>query len=415
MSRSNLFLLLLLGAAAGVAPLACTAASYDAPSAGDTSELSADSLARCKRTPPRADRTRKVVVSHPYAELDGGGISAGGTLFEVLELSKTGALTKTGVTFDMGAAANTGIVFTPDGQVGIVAQTDANSNGTLGVFRFDKSGAVHVVHAAFKGSFYPDRVVMDPSGARAFVVDFDTTANHGGVYQVDIACDGTLTDRGLVVPGSTPAAMAFLPNSPKKFLLSAGAALGSPAGADTDLIDVSHTKPRLGASGTAFADGKAIASALTITPDGKYALIADNAFEAGNRIAVVQVDGLKLVDVMQTLNPGDVAMSPFGNAALVLNTLGNDALRVFAYDPSNASAPFVDKGEIAYKHGRPQLPENAVVIGVGSLKGEVLVAENLAVRQVAFAPDGTAADVGLVAFGDGSRVTDYVGVVGVQP
>jgi hypothetical protein len=70
-----------------------------------------------------------------------------------------------------------------------------------------RDGTPVVVHAAFTGDFYADRVVMDPGGARAYVVDPNTTANAGGIYQLSIACDGGLGDEGLLLQASSPGAL----------------------------------------------------------------------------------------------------------------------------------------------------------------------------------------------------------------
>jgi len=70
-------------------------------------------------------------------------------------------------------------------------------------------------------------------------------------------------------------------------------------------------------------------------------------------------------------------------------------------------------GEVNYQNGNPQLPSAAVVITRGTLNGRVLVAENLAVRQLQFAAGSAISDVGLTSFGSG--IPNIVGTVGVQP
>ena len=363
---------------------------------------SADGATACPRLPADADRVRKVVVSHPFGD---GGKGVG---FEVLDLSASGTLTRANVTFTMGTANDRPIHFTADGAIGLVAQDD----GSLGVFRFDESGKPVVVHAAFQMGFYAEDVVVAPDGRRAFVLDSDTAKNGGGVYEVAIACDGRLSSRGLVVPGDNPQAMAFLDGASGRAILAARSALASPMGDDTHLIDLAAA-PALVASGSAFADGMAIASSVATTIDGKFALISDNGLGVGSRVAVVALPSLKSVQILLTPNPAAVVTSPFGDAALVLNSDGKDALRLFKYDAGNGGAPFALVGEVAYQNGKPQLPSAAVVIARGLLKGRVLVAENLAVRQLQFHAGGTLSDVGLVSFGGGNSA--IVGVVGVQP
>ena len=114
-----------------------------------------------------------------------------------------------------------------------------------------------------------------------------------------------------------------------------------------------------------------------------------------------------------TPNPAGVVMSPFGNALLLMNSDGEDALRVVRYDAANDVAPFSIGALIALKGGKTELPSIASVVSRGGLKGRILVAENLAVRQLAFAADGTITDVGAKA--DFVGMTGIVGSLGVQP
>jgi DNA-binding beta-propeller fold protein YncE len=356
----------------------------------------------CLRALAPADRARKVVVSHPF---QAAGVK--GKRFEVLDLAASGALAKTGTTFDMGTANASPIVFTPDGRVGLVAQED----GSVGVFEIADGGAVRVVHAAFKDKFYAGAIVLDEAGTRAFVVDANTANNGGGVHALAIRCDGTLAYQGLLVPGGTANAMTLLPTDPSKAVLFAGKAFASAAGKETHLVDLAG--PTLVASGTAFPGGDAIASSIAVTPDGKYALVADDSVVAGNRVAVVALPGMTLVQTLPTEYPAAVVASPFGNAALVLNDDSTDHVSVLAYDASNAAAPFTNTGRMTYAFPRPQIPTTAVAITRGALKGRVLVSENLAVRQLQFTPAGGVTDT--EKFSMGAGIPEIVGVVGVQP
>ncbi|MEO7110182.1 MAG: hypothetical protein ABI183_07090, partial [Polyangiaceae bacterium] len=332
------------------------------------------------------------------------------SLFEVLSLSADGTLTRAtpNVTFSMGPASTSSIVFTPDGKVALVAQDD----GTIGVVRFDASGPV-VVHAAFKGPFYAGSIVVDPTGAHAYVLDADTSNNGGGVYQVDIACDGSLTSKGLVVPGGTANQMAFVPST-SRAVLAAGGAFNAPDGSDTDLIDFSGSTPSLVASGFGFVDGGAIVSSVTVMPDGKFALAADNGIIVGNRLAAIALPSMKNAGILATPNPAALVASPFDNAVLLLNSDTADAIRVISYTP-DASTPFSIAGEIAYVNPKPQLPSFASLVARGTLKGRVLIAENTAVRQVAFEPDAGIVDVSYLNFDDDGGLDQIVGVIGVAP
>lgn len=358
----------------------------------------------CPRSPAPEDRARKAVISHPFVE--GGGAKA--KLFEVLDYSEDGTLSQPKQTFEMGPAYSE-IVFTPDGKIGIVAQDD----GTLGVFTFDDTGKARVIHEAFKGKFYASRVVVSPDGARLFVLDSQTADNNGGVYEVAINCDGTLTEKGLVVSGGGAHVMAFLPNDPAKAVLVAMKAFTSKDDTYAHLVDFSSSTPAVLSSGAVFPDKDAIASWVSVTPDGKYAMVTDNGFLHGSRMAAVDLSSLTAVTAIETPNPAAFVMSPWGNAGLVVNSDGEDALNVVTYDPANKAEPFKVKSEVVYAGGKTELPTVAQVMERGKLKGRVLVGELLAIRQLTFAADGSVTDRGTFPVGTGA--TSIIGSFGVQP
>lgn len=268
-----------------------------------------------------------------------------------------------------------------------------------------------MIDPAFKGDFYAGRIVIDEAGARAFVLDANTQENGGGVYELAIACDGKVTSKGLVVPGGTANAMAYVPGDPKQAVLAAGKAFGSAPGTDVHLVDLGGLS--LVASGTGFVASQAIPSSIAITTDKKYALIADDGAIEGNRVSVVALPSMKFVQMLPTEFPAAVVTSVHGNAAIVLNDDSTDEISVFAYDATNTVTPFTNKGRLTYKFPKPQIPVSAVQIRRGALAGRVILSENVAVRQVQFMPDGSVVDTSQTSMGSG--IPEIVGVVGVQP
>jgi DNA-binding beta-propeller fold protein YncE len=361
--------------------------------------------ASCPRPQAPADRPRKVVISHPF------GADAGdkATEFEVLDLAIDGTLSRPtpAVTFSMGTALDAPIVFTPDGEIGLVAQDD----GSLGVFRLG-TGAPVVLEAAYKAGFYARAVIVSADGTRAWVLDANTADNGGGVYELAIGCDGKPASHGLVVSGGNANAMTLLPGAPDRAVLAARKAYASADGKDLHVVDLAART--LVGSAAPFGDVSAIPSSIAVTPDGKYALVADDGILAGNRIAVAALAPSPApVQVLSTPYPAAVVASPYGNAALVLNDDSTDQIHVLSYDASNTTAPFAITGELAYKFGKPQIPVTASTIDRGSLKGAVFVSENVAVRQLRFEANGTVTDVAKLASPSGT--SGIVGVVGVQP
>jgi hypothetical protein len=363
----------------------------------------------CPRTPAPADRARRVVISHPF------GADAGdkATAFEVLELSQDGTLTRPSpqVTFSMGTALSEPVLFTPDGQIGLVSQDD----GSIGVFKLPAAGAPTVVHAAYKGSFYAGGLVLAPDGASVYVMDSNVRANGGGVYQIPIHCDGTLGTATLLIPGSGATEMALLPTDPTKGVLAATAATDSTAGQDVHLVDLA--KGTRIASASAFGDGNAIVSAVAVAPDGKFAILADNNTVAGgSRLASVAISPTLAAagGLLATPFPDGLAISPYGNAGIVLNDDSTDQIHLLSYTPADAGAPFAITGELAYKFGKPQIPTTISMIVQGTLKGTTFVGENIAVRQLTFGSGGVVTDTAKLTI-PGAGNDTIVGVVGVQP
>ncbi len=348
-----------------------------------------------------------MVASHPFP--DDGGFKD--NRFEVFDLSTSGVLTPTGQQFRMGVAnlANALITFTPDGTIGMVPQDD----GTLGVFRFDDAGTAVVVHAAFQGGFYAGQVLMGPAGNTAWVIDEDTRGNGGGVYQVAIACDGSLTSLGRVLPGDGPSAIAWLNATPGEALV-AGQSLGPNDAGTVHLADLSGT-PSVLSTGAGFPDPDAIPPALASTPDDVWVAVPDNGFAAGNRIAILQLDAGVLVpaQLLTASNPMAVAFSPFARVGLVVNSDGSDHFRALNY--AAGPAPWsVATSPMTYAYGRPQLPGAPAMLSRGGLNGRLFIAELDAVRQLQFEMDGGITDVSKTpAAGTGSA--QILGTLGVQP
>jgi len=377
------------------------AAARDEDAKNEGLNVEADELAAaCPRPLPAADRKRKVVVSHPFGDNP--------NRYEVLDLDRRGRLTPSGATFEMDRASSSKpIAFTPDGKIGVVVQ----ERGTLGVFRFDEQGRVTVVERGFQGDFFARSVAMDPTGARVYVADGNTEANGGGVYEVAIGCDGHLTSRGRIVPGGTAHALTFLPRDNRRAFLAAGKAFDSGDNSDTFVVDL--RRPALIAQADGFGDHSAIVSSVAVTNDGKHALVADDGLAVGNRIAVVALPSMQPKQMLKTKAPFALATSPWDNAALVVNGDSCDEITTLRYDAGNTAEPFTDTGPLAYTAPRPQLPGAAVMIARGALKGRVLVAELMAVRQVQFTREGAVTDVEQTRWE--SSIENIVGTVGVQP
>jgi hypothetical protein len=306
----------------------------------------------------------------------------------------------------MGRANYGRVAFTPDGELGFAAQED----GSLGVFRVE-SGVVEVLHSAYDGSFYASDVLVAPEGDHLVVLDGNFPNNEGGLYRVDIGCDGTLVDRGKITSSKLAYAGAWLDGD---LVLAVKEVLGAPVGHQAARL--SWPEPALLSSSPAFPDDEAIVAGFARTRNGAHLLIGDNSGFASvpNRVTVVKTaGGLGAVQMLPNIeDPFAIATSPTNDAAIVVSGFG-DAIFVLDYDPSNASGPFSVRGELGYVGAGPQLPGSVAPIERGTLDGLVLVSELSGVRRVRFGANANVTDLGLFDLGDG--LENIVGAIGVAP
>ncbi len=365
----------------------------------------------CPRLPGAADRARVVAVSFPYLE---GARKSGD--WALLQLAADGTLSGPGPRFQMGPAFDGEVAFTPDGEIGIAVQDD----GTLGVFRVAGDGTAQVVHAAFAGHFYASRIVMSAAGDHAFVLDTEwrdsggSTRRGGGVYRVDIGCDGTLTDRGMAMPAKLPAALLAVPGQPGRAVLAARDVLDVMSGGDLHLLS-SEDAPTVVHSAAALSEDSSV-DGSAMTPDGKFALLGDSGMFSTQGVGVVEVAGDTLVP-RQFLsgigNPAAIVVSPSGGTALVAGAYEPDDLWILDRDDAHPEAPFSIRGTVEYAGGGSQLPTSMVMLERGPLAGRVLVTEVTGIRQIDLATDGSVVDHGVFPLGGG--VTNMPAVIGVQP
>ncbi len=382
--------------------------SPDAGSASDGGGSGSTMPGVCGRTLP-ADGVRRVVVSKPYT-----ADSNPANTYEVLTLSAAGELTRPAppVKFEMGRAAFGNITFTPDGTIGLVPQSD----GKIGVFSLAADGTPTVIDAAFDGGFYAEKLVMDPGGDYVYGIDPDTRANHGGIYAIQIGCDGTPTALGLVAAGSTPGGLIL---DGSRAFVAGGAILDSATGVDATMITWSAgmPTPAITASADAFGDDKMIVGGTALSADKKTLFIGDTNSFSGvpNRIAVVKVGGSELAPasvLTPVSDPEAIVASPFGNVALVSSTQDGDAILIL--DDGGTNNAWRVRGPVTYNGAPPMLPADMAPITRGALEGHVLVVELSSVRHLRFdeQPAGVT-DLGSLAFGDG--IDDILGAIGVTP
>jgi hypothetical protein len=391
MSRFPAIALICCLVACGDDTAAVDAGGDDASTVDAASSFDARPL--CDRTPAAANRTRYIAVNLPFATMDGDG-------YELLELDMNGTITRPGTSFDLGRSFLGQIAFTPDGEVGLVAQDD----GTVGVFHIDSAGDVTVVHAAYDSGgddqFYADSVVVHPDGQRAFILNSQWRKYGGGIWEAYINCDGSLDDARQVAAARLPYALAFTDDSTA--VVAAKDMLDTVADDTAYLLDLDA--PSVVASADAFGHTDAIVSDIALSVSGAYAIISDSSIISQNSVARVAVGDSTLTPsgTLTIFDPVAVVASPFDSTAMVITGEGDGVHYV-------DMTTFTALTEITYVGASPQLPGAAVMISRGDLQGRVLIAVNQGVHQVDFVDSAPPTDVGLTSFGS------IIGAIGVQP
>lgn len=355
----------------------------------------------CRSEPPPEDHDRVVLVAHPYA-VDQGE-------WGVLSLGVDGDLTDTGQVLSAGRAPWGDVVFTPDGEIAF----GVNEDGTLSVFEVGSGGEVEVADAAF-GGFYASRVVVEPGGEVAWVVDGNWANNGGGLYRFSIDCSEAVFGAAeRVVEGKLPADLLLDPARDDRGLLVGREIPGTESGDDAALLAWPPTGEASGGV-DAFGDDEASVSDAVLTGDGRFALIGDYSAFSGipNRLAIVALsdEGVSPHQVLPDVyDPMALVASPFGDAVLVVSGYG-DAVFVISNDGAGG---FAFEGEPAYQGPSPQLPATASAVERGELVGLILVSENQGVRGMQFTGEGTVEDLGVLVSGVGND--SISGALGIQP
>jgi hypothetical protein len=371
---------------------------------GNDSATSDAPPSMCNRTPAAADRTRYVVVSRPY---DANG--TGANMYEVLSLTADGTLAQMTPPklFSLGGRASYGTIpFTPDGKVGFVA---FNEGGNIGVFSLDDDGNPTVIHDGWNGAGYPAAVTVGPGGDTLYIVDRNTRNNGGGIYAATINCDGTLTDRGLLAAARSPVGIAFRGSTA---VIGARDLLDHEVlGDEVHLANLAATPATRITGGDAFGDDDQVMGQFALSADGNTVFIGDGNFSGVNRVGIATITDSSVAfaaTLTDISDPGGLAVSPFGDVAIVSAAQGN---AIFVLDKGGTNGAW--RKTALTLPANPQIPADMVSLDRGMLRGHVWISENTSVRHVRFTQAGGVENVASLPFGSGLQ--NIPGAIGITP
>lgn len=366
----------------------------------DAAQDSGNDAGVCRAIPPE-DHERFVVVSSPFGDDP--------NLFTVHRLSTAGELSATSTSFALSRAFDGQIAFSLDGALGAVAQDD----GGLGLFRVMEDGSVDVI-ASESRITYVSSVVADPNDMNRFwMLNSQTRNNGGGIYALDVDCDGNIVDERLVVRARLPYRLRF--DSEGAIVLARNIG-GDEAGigASEEGLDVHRVDLETGEvieSADLFSADEWIGGGFDV--DDSHAFAGDIAGFSGtaNLVAIGATGPLMpLQEIPAIEDPLGIVVSPFGDLVIAVSGFGNDVF-VFDYDDA-ASTPLSNRQTLSYVAERIQLPGVPVRVTNGALSGLVLIPENQHIRRVQFTA-GAVTDLGRYSLGEGNGAIP--GALGVQP
>lgn len=350
------------------------------------------------RPMPAANRTRYVVVARPFA--------SDPNRYTLHTLSEVGELVDAERSFVMGRGYDGEIAFSRDGAFGVVAQND----GSLGIFVLGDDGVPEVRVAQRMGEAYAARVIADPNDATVFwILDSQTRTNGGGIYRLELDCEGRVVSEALALAAELPYGLVFEADGSA---LIAAKAIGEEARGEDDIFRVDLATGEVESRADVLDGDDWIGAGIALGPS--HVVFADNAAfsEVSNRLGVART-GRPLAPAPEVTDVEDavaLVFSPFGDQLLAVSGFG-DALFTLSYD-ADASPPLGAPAALTYTGGRPQLPSSTVMLRHGTLEGLVLIAENQAIRRVRF-EEGAVVDLGATPLGEGSDAIP--GAIGVQP
>ncbi len=343
----------------------------------------------CRATPAPADRDRAVLLALPYDE-DANAAD----VWAVLTLSADGELSDDGTRVTMGRLATGEVAFTPDGSLALAPTED----GALAIYDVADQ---RVVEAAWDGGFYAGKVVSDPSGEAAWVIDGNWPNNGGGLYRVALDCEtGAPSGAERVLEAKLPADLLWVDGGA---ILVGREVPGAAAGDDLARLDWPDTAaaPAVRDGADAFGDDDAIVSDAAIV--GDWALVGDISEFSGvpTRVARVRLgDTLVAEGPVEVEDPMSIVPFPDGSARALVASGYGDALFVLDVEAGSTTRAMSS-----------QLPGAMVAVTRGPLDGLVLVSEVGGVRLVRLGDD--AEDLGVFSLGSG--LDALPGAIGVAP
>jgi 6-phosphogluconolactonase len=247
-----------------------------------------------------------------YVYVGGGQSSLGVTGYQI---SRTdGTLTAIGLLGVGGSTNPFGIVVHPSGKFVFSAN---NATGQVSIYQVGANGALsELMNSPVIAAANPLSLAIDNSGRFLYVAN-DTT---GTIVFTVSQTDGTLKWTGTVAPNEARSdAVAVTPDS--KFAYVANFA--SPGGIDAYAVNASNGNLTL-ISGSPFSSAGNSPSALVVEPTGKYLYIVN---QASNNLAAftINTDGtLTQIGVTVTTGSQPIAITadPSGKFIYVVNKTG---------------------------------------------------------------------------------------------
>lgn len=312
----------------------------------------------CHDAPEDPDYDRVVLVGQPF-----GQPGVNGTEIRSLTLTQAGVLEDDGARLDVGAQPQR-IEFTPSGRYALVL---VDGGGLVSV-SVDGAGQLLVVDEIGLPAGGGADLRLSPDGAVVWVASSHNTVD-GGIFGIDLACDGTLSVRGPHYGLRVVQALSISPKGDRALLLGGQAVFAPIDEDDVRLLALGEDGAWVEQAAFDIYTDFVTAEGIAWSPDGARALVPNSSpfSDEGGQIAVLHVGADTVLETQRIEGLPDANFARFAP----------DGQTVLVSQVEPGRINLLIEGEDGFEvtdQVRAGLANQLAIVETGALAGTVLAA-----------------------------------------
>jgi len=282
----------------------------------------------------------------------------------------------------------------PSGKFGRFAYVANRDSNNVSMYTINPATGILEAVGTIAAGTAPFSVAVHPSGNFAYVANLDS--DNVSVYTIDTTT-GVLTFMGAIGAGVEPDSVVVHPSGKFAYVANFGdELLGSvPGSVSTYTINAGGGLTSTGTIAEKFVG----TSSVAVHPSGKFAYVANSAFNNGNTISMYTIDAttgaLTSIGTVAAQNPRSVAVHPSGNFAYVATSGVSNSDTISMYTIDRTTGALTSIGTVAA--GR--LPESVAVDPAGKFAYTANAESNDVSMYSINATTGALTSIGTVAAG----------------